>query len=669
MTFNLRRPWNGSQDNCARVVALLIRQFFRGLRTTGQRSDVWPVILLLLAVLVPAACLIWFMTAAMRNERFAARQQFADLYRAQLLLMQSRLEQEWTQKLREFEIHADLPPPAAFLKCIHSGFIDAAVILDAEGGVAYPNGPGRAPSAPVALPALWLEAVRQEYVENNPVLAAASYAAAAANTTDVHAAARARQAQARCLRRAGRNDAATRLINEMLADPCFDNALDGEGRLIVANAELMALEMAAPGSDAFKLVAASLQRRVMDYENAAMMGSQRLFLMKELKRLEPGINLPALAAEELVSQWREKGGLALHEPGLRRTPVSNLWQFTTPDRRVVALVRTGKLMLADDANIPNAKVALLPPDIERDAFISVPAGAPFPGWRLTLSIKDPGQFAVATRHRAAIYLWTIILVGAVIAVLTFLAVRLMRRQAAIARLKSDLAATVSHELKTPLSSMRMLVDTLLDSQKFDERQVREYLRLVAGENERLSRLVQNFLTFSRMERSKHTFHFELVSPRQIVDGAISAAAERLGAPGCRLNLQVDAGLPDLMADGDALTTALVNLLDNACKYSEDIKQIDLRARVESANVVFSVQDNGIGIARRELKRVFRDFYQVDRGLSRERGGCGLGLSIVKFIVDAHAGAVSAESEAGRGSTFTITIPAIQGCIRGEKATA
>jgi two-component system phosphate regulon sensor histidine kinase PhoR len=114
---------------------------------------------------------------------------------------------------------------------------------------------------------------------------------------------------------------------------------------------------------------------------------------------------------------------------------------------------------------------------------------------------------------------------------------------------------------------------------------------------------------------------------------------------------------------------LVNLLDNACKYSEEIKTINVKARAENGRVVVSVQDNGIGIPPKELKKIFRDFYQVDQRLSRDRGGCGLGLSIVKFIVEAHGGTVSVESQLGRGSTFAITVPAAVATDVGKEATA
>ena len=268
-----------------------------------------------------------------------------------------------------------------------------------------------------------------------------------------------------------------------------------------------------------------------------------------------------------------------------------------------------------------------------------------------------------------IYLWMAILVVVVMGILTFITVRRVRREMTIARLKSDLAATVSHELKTPLSSMRVLVETLLDSEKLDEPRTREYLRLIAQENERLGRLIQNFLTFSRMERRKHTFQFSPLRPRQIVDAAIKSSRGRFDAPGCRLDVRIEDNLPRVMGDADALGTALNNLLENAHKYSEVNKHIVLRAWRENGSVIFSVADNGIGIAARERKRIFQPFHQVDQQLSRKNSGCGLGLSIVRFIATAHHGRVSVESQPGCGSTFAISLPvASDAACLGKEAT-
>jgi len=208
------------------------------------------------------------------------------------------------------------------------------------------------------------------------------------------------------------------------------------------------------------------------------------------------------------------------------------------------------------------------------------------------------------------------------------------------------------------------VDTLLNSEKLNERTALEYLQLIARENGRLSRLIDNFLTFSRMERNKHVFEFSEVSVARVVDGAVAAVGERFNAPGCRFEVRVAEGLPPVVADSDALVTALLNLLDNAYKYSGDEKHILLSARARSGSVCLEVQDNGIGLSPREVKKVFKRFYQVDQSLSRETGGCGLGLSLVQYIVAAHKGDVRVESEPGKGSTFTIVLPAASGS--GEK---
>ena len=237
------------------------------------------------------------------------------------------------------------------------------------------------------------------------------------------------------------------------------------------------------------------------------------------------------------------------------------------------------------------------------------------------------------------------------------ALRLVRRQIALTQLRNDLVANVTHELKTPLASMRLLVDTLLNSSSLHEQTAREYLQLIAQENLRLSRLIDNFLTFSRMERNKYAFGFKEVPAATIAEGAITAVRERFNVPGCDFKAQVAPDLPAVVADADALVTALVNLLDNAYKYSGEEKRITLRARAENGSVVFAVKDNGIGLSARDTRRVFKRFFQVDQRLSRSGGGCGLGLSIVKFIVTAHHGTVRVESQPGRGSTFTISLPA------------
>jgi signal transduction histidine kinase len=216
---------------------------------------------------------------------------------------------------------------------------------------------------------------------------------------------------------------------------------------------------------------------------------------------------------------------------------------------------------------------------------------------------------------------------------------------------------VTHELKTPLSSMRLLVETLLNSPTLEEKTAREYLQLIAHENLRLSHLIDNFLAFSRIERDKYSFDFRPVPAREILDNAAGAVRERFNVAGCQFATKVAADLPPVLVDSGAMVTALVNLLDNAWKYSGDEKEILLTAEARNGDVIFAVKDNGIGLPAAEKDRIFKRFYQVDPKLSRTGSGCGLGLSIVQFIVTAHHGAITVESEPGKGSTFTIMLPA------------
>jgi signal transduction histidine kinase len=202
----------------------------------------------------------------------------------------------------------------------------------------------------------------------------------------------------------------------------------------------------------------------------------------------------------------------------------------------------------------------------------------------------------------------------------------------------------------------VLVDTLRQGRSSGPGQVQEYLELIAGENERLSRLIDNFLTFSRMERNKRAFVFAPVDAGDLIRSAAAAMRERFSTPGARLELEVPPRLPELYGDRDALMTVLLNLLDNAWKYSGEEKLVSVSAYPVGDNVFIEVKDNGIGLSRRAMRRIFDRFYQVDQTLSRRAGGCGLGLAIVKFILDAHGGSIEVKSQVGKGSAFTVRLP-------------
>jgi signal transduction histidine kinase len=631
---------------------------------TGRSGGSWLLLLMALLVLAPSACLLWFMNRAMQNERLALRQKLVDAYRGHLSLAQERLETFLRQTARELDASAERQSPSAlFAAQVRAGKADAIVCFDPSGNVLYPDARATPPRA--APDSAWADA--QALEGTNSVAAADAFARIAQRTPDADLAARALQAQARCLIQSGRQQAAISVLERLSADQRYARTTDFQGRLLVPNAELMALELLRDSTnDEARVFLQRLETRLLDYANYPMASGQRRFLLREMLQLHPDRAIHAMMeAEDLAAQFVEAGAAAhAGQPGLRASPLPGVWQLTSAGGTVIALHRTGNLLArlraaAASETLPSdVRLDLLAPGQEADSpLLTMPSGQSSPGWHLGLALKDQQLIEAAAAQRAAAYFWTGALVVATVLMVAMLALRLVRRQLALTELRNDLVANVTHELKTPLSSMRLLVETLLNSETLHQQTAREYLQLIARENVRLSRLIDNFLTFSRIERNKYAFDFNETSPAAIVDAAAAAVRERFNAPDCRFAARVAPGLPPVLADADAMVTALLNLLENAWKYSGESKEITLTAGTENGTVCFAVTDNGVGLTPRETKRIFKRFYQVDQRLSRSAGGCGLGLSIVKFVVMAHHGNVRVESEPGRGSTFTITLPA------------
>ena len=631
----------------------------------GRPNAVWLALVLLLVVLGPSVCLLWFVNEAVQNERLAVRQKLSEAYRGHLSLAQTRLEAHWQKWAKDLEAQAQsLSALQIFAREVLSGNADAVVCYDASGELVYPNSP--TPPATAQADPAWAEAERLE--DANPAAAAEAFARLTQGYSDVNWAARALQAQARGLVKSGQNAAAVAVLLGPLAEERFQRAQDSRGRLIVPNAELMALELLKDSDPAqARVTRERLQRRLSDYSDASLSSPQRRFLMHELQALFPKeSSFPTLAAEDLAAQYCETPASEIHQAQLQSTAMPGVWQFASSQGRVITLHKTEELLarmqrVAGLELLPaDAAISVLPPgkDLPK-AFLTIAAGPELPGWRMALSLQDQQLFEVAANERIADYVWKAILTVGTVLALGLLALRLLRRQMALTQLRTDLVANVTHELKTPLASMRLLVDTLLESEKLDEQTAREYLTLIARENARLSRLIDNFLAFSRMERNKRAFEFRTVPASAILEGAAAAVRERFHEAGCQFEVQAPPGLPAVSADADAMVTALVNLLDNAYKYTGDQKHIQLSAAAENGNVCFAVKDNGIGLAPRETKRIFKRFYQVDQRLSRTGSGCGLGLSIVKFIVTAHRGSIRVESELGRGSRFIISLPCLE----------
>jgi signal transduction histidine kinase len=229
----------------------------------------------------------------------------------------------------------------------------------------------------------------------------------------------------------------------------------------------------------------------------------------------------------------------------------------------------------------------------------------------------------------------------------------------VAEMRSHFVASVSHELKTPLTAIRMFAETLAMGRVADEQTRSEYLQTVVSESERLSRLVDNVLDFSRIERGKKIYRMQRVFLPDIVRAAAKAMQYPLTQHGFTLTVSIEDRCPSVLsivADADALEQAVLNLLANAVKYSGDARDIDLRLDRSDSEAIIQVIDRGIGIAPEDQPRIFEKFYRVRSSHSERVPGTGLGLTLATHIVKAHGGSLKVASEPGRGSTFSIILP-------------
>lgn len=224
------------------------------------------------------------------------------------------------------------------------------------------------------------------------------------------------------------------------------------------------------------------------------------------------------------------------------------------------------------------------------------------------------------------------------------------------RMRTEFVANVSHELRTPLTSIRGFAETLLEEDPGPETR-RRFLEIVYREASRLSDLIEDLLDLSRIESGRMAMRPAPVAVDVLVADVLDRHQRRARAAELTLESRVPPGLPPVWGDRDRLAQVLHNLVDNAIRYTPAGGRVTVTAEPSPEGfVTVSVTDTGIGIAREHLPRVFERFYRVDRARSRSSGGTGLGLSIVKHIVELHGGAVSVESEPGRGSTFRFSVP-------------
>ncbi len=279
----------------------------------------------------------------------------------------------------------------------------------------------------------------------------------------------------------------------------------------------------------------------------------------------------------------------------------------------------------------------------------------FPPWRIQVAGNQHDERLFRGIFRS-FYFWTILTTILILIFGVFLIIRTLAHEMEVLKVKSEFVSSVSHEFKTPITSIKALTERLLDGKIKSPERLKEYYSVIYEDTENLSRLVSNFLDFAKMEEGKKQYDFVKTGLQQWVPQTIKKLKKDYHEERLKINLEINEELPPLSIDRNSMELALRNLIDNAIKFSENAV-VDVTVKQNKRNVIIQVTDYGKGITKKEQDKIFEKFYQGTNANNYSATGSGLGLTIVKRIAEAHGGEIRVKSETGKGSTFTVVLPA------------
>jgi signal transduction histidine kinase len=679
-----------------------------GSKSAEPRSGRLPhrraVLLYLLAIVGPTLALLFLGLQSVRRQRQAVTSLTASNLRLSGERLAAELERRVSQLaeacLRDKEIvriHGAVGPPAASdearrLRVVLEGIERRHSIADqlfvTQGdSVRYPilQAPEARPieedlaldrsAAGRRFESLFGQAERLELLEDRPREALAIYRQSSELPVADPLKAMALARVARCARKLGDRQAAEAAYGRLAER--YAALSDGFHRpyALVAGLELYDLRRERGEDEHGRL--AALQADLADgrWELGA---DQADYFLTQLRERAPGLPDPNWETGYLrrlhlarVLQERFRAPPALREGEIQ----SAAFTYKARPHQVHYSRVTAEAMVGLDVNLAWVKARLLP-QASADAGLGkghvvrvaqrgsgeagglrtgIPFPTLFPFWELSVTpaAGEPSRFSV--RRDTAVFAGSTLLVLCALALGVILLLRDVSRETQLNRLRSDFVSGVSHELKTPLTLIRLYTETMLDEEQFRPEERKGFYQIILRESERLTHLIERALDFGRVERREKQYHLEEGNLAPFIAQTIQVYGEYLKRRGFSVETNLAPAVPAVTFDADAVAQAVVNLLDNAAKYSGDSKFVGVRLLAEDSTVVFEVADRGIGIPEEEREKIFQQFYRS--GTRSGKGGYGLGLYLVKHIMDAHGGRVEVQSEVGRGSRFRLVFPA------------
>jgi signal transduction histidine kinase/tetratricopeptide (TPR) repeat protein len=277
-------------------------------------------------------------------------------------------------------------------------------------------------------------------------------------------------------------------------------------------------------------------------------------------------------------------------------------------------------------------------------------------WKLLVSQPEIKDLEKAARREIFFYGILLIFIVALMLLGAVLIARDISRESETTRIKTEFVNNISHELKTPLTLIRLYGETLQRKENLTTKEKKECYEIITKESERLSHLINNVLDFSRIEMGRKEFDFKKGNLQDVIQDTLESYRYHLEKKEFAIHSDIDRDLPEMNFDGEAIASALINLLSNAMKFSLKGKEVLVKLFRDNGNAVLQVTDKGIGISQKEIPKIFERFYQSRNDIASEARGSGLGLTLVKHITEAHNGKIQVESELGKGSTFSVILP-------------